>query len=239
MKKRLFMMLVLASVLIGTADAQHFRDSRYYDSKTDRLDYSKKRYGLARTYAMHGSRNYYGLRVGATFSCVESEDALFDSNRMRTGLNVAAVAGLSLSRNVPLYLETGLGYTEKGGTKGRGIDKMTFNLNYLEVPIVLKYDVSTYGLFGVQPYVGGYLAYGVGGKVKDYGIRSSYSAFGDERPGYPRFQHFDGGLKIGCGINLSAFYADFSYEYGLTNISHNSFDETHNSSVLLTVGVNL
>ena len=179
------------------------------------------------------------MRVGATFSCVDSEDALFDSNRMRTGLNVAAVAGLSLSRNVPLYLETGLGYTEKGGTKGRGIDKMTFNLNYLEVPIVLKYDVSTYGLFGVQPYVGGYLAYGVGGKVKDYGIRNSYSAFGDERPGYPRFQHFDGGLKIGCGINLSAFYADFSYEYGLTNISHNSFDETHNSSVLLTVGVNL
>jgi hypothetical protein len=102
MKKRLFMMLVVASVLIGTADAQHFRDSRYYDSQTDRLDYSKKRYGLARTYASHGSRNYYGLRVGATFSYVESEDALFDSNRMRTGLNVAAVAGLSLSRDVPL-----------------------------------------------------------------------------------------------------------------------------------------
>lgn len=239
MKKRFLLMLVLVTAVFGTANAQHFRNSRYYNDRTDRLDYSNRNAGMGRYGSRYGSYNYYSLRVGATFTTVDSEDAVFDGGKMRTGLNVAGIAGLSLSRYAPLYLETGLAYTEKGGRKGRGADKMSFNLNYLEIPAVLKYYYSPDGHFGIQPYAGGYIACGVGGKIKDYGVREAYNAFGEDKPGYPRFKRFDGGLKVGCGVSYDAFYVDLGYEYGLTNISHDTFDSTHNSAVTLSVGVSL
>lgn len=228
MKK--FFIMTLAAIVLGLpAQAQQYRNSRYYNQRTDRLDYGRHSIGNGIT----AGYTYYGLRIGPAFSTVNSDDATLDGGKSQTGLDVGAVVGFPLSNTTPLFLETGLSYIEKGGKKDLGDKKMTYDLNYLEVPIVVKYVYDIDGSFSVQPFIGGYLSCGVGGKIKNYESRDAFNSFSENA-----FQRFDGGLRVGCGVGYDVFYADLSYDIGLTNICHDMFDTSHNGCLALTVGVN-
>ena len=52
------------------------------------------------------------------------------------------------------------------------------------------------------------------------------------------FQRFDGGLRLGCGVGYDLFYVDLTYDIGLSNICHDTFDTSHNGSLSLNFGVN-
>ena len=230
--KKFFIMAAAAFTLSATAaQAQAYRNSRYYNERTGHLDYSQHR----RNDSFFGrGGNYYGLRIGPSFSTVNSDDKTLDGGNSQTGLNIGAVIGVSLTDQAPLYLETGLFYNEKGGKKTLDNGKkMTYDLNYLEVPLTVKYAVDVDGKFSVQPFFGGYFARGVGGKISKYGDRVAESSFSKQY-----FQRFDAGLKFGCGLGYDMFYADLGYELGLTNICHDEFDKSHNGCLMLTFGVN-
>lgn len=230
MKK--FFMLALATLMLSVTavQAQAYRNSRYYNERTGHLDYSQRRND---SFFGRGA-NYYGLRIGPSFSTVNSDDPVLDGGSSQAGLNIGAVVGLSLSAQAPLYLETGLFYNEKGGKKKVADGKkMTYDLNYLELPIVVKYAIDVDDYFTVQPFVGGYLACGVGGKIRNYSDRVAESSFSKKY-----FQRFDGGLRVGCGVGYDMFYADISYDLGLANICHDEFDRSHNGCLTLNFGVN-
>lgn len=180
---------------------------------------------------------YYGLRLGWALATVNSDDDELDGGSVRSGLNIGAIIGFQLSPAAPVYLETGLFYTEKGGNGRVDGAKFTYDLNYLELPILIKYKYDVDGTFSIQPFAGGYLAYGVGGKVKDYGHkeeeRKAYSSFSDSF-----FKRFDGGLRIGCGAEYQMLYAEMAYDFGLANICHSDFDTSHTGCFYLNIGVN-
>lgn len=44
--------------------------------------------------------------------------------------------------------------------------------------------------------------------------------------------------RLGCGIGYDMFYADLTYDIGLANICHDTFDTSHNGALMLNVGVN-
>lgn len=228
--KKIFIIVLICAVTSFTATAQNYRDSRYYDPGKGRLNYShgKNKDGYIKTGDI-----YYGLRIGPSFSTVNSDDKTLDGGDSQTGLNLGVFAGLPLSESVPLYIETGLMYNEKGGKKNVDGKKMTYDLNYLEVPVVAKYLYSIDDHLSVQPFFGGYLACGVGGKIKNYGEREAQSSFSEDA-----FKRFDGGLRVGCGLAYDLFYFDISYDIGLTNICHDTFDTSHNGCLALSFGVN-
>jgi len=176
---------------------------------------------------------YYGLRLGLALANVNSDDDRFDGGDMQAGLNVGGVIGFQLSSAAPVYLESGLYYTEKGGKGYYEGKKFTYDLNYLEMPILIKYRYEIDDDMSVQPFAGGYLALGVSGKVKNYGDRETMSSYSNDY-----FKRFDGGLRIGCGFEYQIIYADISYEFGLANICHSDFDSSHNGCFYLTAGVN-
>lgn len=224
MKKIVFIMMAMLMAVIPST-AQNYKHSKYYNQKTGHLDYGFNNKGVD---------TYYGIRIGPGFSYVTSDDSRLDGGDWQTGLNVGVVAGFPLTYSDPLYLETGLYYIEKGGKKSLGGGKkMTYDLNYLELPFVLKYAIAVDDEFSVQPFFGGYLACGVGGKIRNYYERVAESSFSKKY-----FQRFDGGLKVGCGLGYDMFYADLGYELGLTNICHDEFDKSHNGCFMLTFGVN-
>ena len=82
---------------------------------------------------------YFGLRIGLGVGTVNADDRYLDGGSPKAGLNVGMVAGLQLAPATPLYLETGLSYIEKGG-KGGPYDAYNYSLNYLEVPLLVKYQ---------------------------------------------------------------------------------------------------
>ena len=178
-------------------------------------------------------RYYFGLRVGMNASHVSSESPVLDGSSVKTGLNIGLAAGTQLTYRAPLFLETGLYYSQKGGKSGRGADKFTYDLNYFEVPLLIKYKHFVGNQTSIQPYAGGYLALGTDGNIKNYGTRTAFSSFDN---GY--FNRFDGGLKIGCGVGFNMLYLDASYDIGLSNIGQDNFDDTHNGCFTLNIGVN-
>ena len=52
--------------------------------------------------------------------------------------------------------------------------KMTYDLNYLEIPAVVKYKYEVDDHFSLQPFMGGYFAVGVGGKIKNFAERGDF-----------------------------------------------------------------
>lgn len=181
---------------------------------------------------------YYGLRLGMGISSVGSDNKQLNANGSKTGINVGVALGVQLSTEAPVYLESGLYYVAKGGN-GKNVNdtykdtKFSYNLNYLEVPVILKYNIELdYDLY-LQPLAGGYFAYGVGGKFKDYGDRQIDNSFSEDA-----FKRFDAGLRIGCGLQYQVLYAEAAYEFGLTNICHDYFDKAHTGCFYLNIGVN-
>ena len=176
---------------------------------------------------------YVGLRVGLNASHVSSESPLLDGSSMKSGLNIGIAAGTQLTYRAPLFIESGLYYSQKGGKSDSSNGKFTYDLNYLEVPLLIKYKHFVGNQTSIQPYAGGYLAVATDGQIKNYGTRTAFSSFED---GY--FNRFDGGLKIGCGVGYNLLYLDASYDIGLANIGQDNFDDTHNGCFTINLGVN-
>ena len=200
---------------------------RNYRSTYGRSSYTRP------TYRHNPVNSYVGFRIGGAFSTVNSDDKYLDGGTMRSGLNVGVVAGFQVAPHAPIYFETGLSYVEKGGKGSYDGSKFTYNLDYLEVPLLLKYDCRVDRDLSIQPFIGGYLAAGVGGKIKDFGHRQAYSSFDDDA-----FQRFDGGIKLGCGVQFNYLYAELGYDIGLANISRDYFDDAHTGSLFATIGIN-
>lgn len=176
---------------------------------------------------------YYGLRLGLGLATVNSDDHRLDGGSIQAGLNAGAVVGFQLGYRSPVYLETGLLFAAKGGEGNYNGSKFTYGLNYLEVPLVMKYAIDIDNALSIQPFFGGFLALGVGGKIKDFDNRHAYSSFDDDG-----FQRFDAGLRAGCGIQYDHLYGEIGYDFGLANINRDYFDSSHTGMFFITIGVN-
>lgn len=194
------------------------------------------RYGYDRGHRGYYSPHaYFGLRFGMSTSHVNS-DAPNLSSGLKSGLNVGAVGGVQVSPYLPMFFETGLEYSEKGGKGSLDGKKFSVGLNYLEIPLVLKYSAQIADATAIEPFIGGYVGLGVSGKVKDYDQYQAYSSYSDNYGA--NFKRTDGGIRVGCGIAFEFLYAEMGYDFGLRNIGDNAFDDTHNGSLFLNIGVN-
>lgn len=217
--KKLFTIAALA-LLALTATAQGYTYQQRQDPQAND--------SYAREFSI-----YYGLRLGLSVATVNSDEKALDGGGGQAGLVLGGVMGFQLSPASPVYLEAGLFYTEKGGKGNSDKTKYTYDMNYLEMPVVVKYKIETIFDFSVSPFFGGYLAYGISGKMKDLYERQSSSSFASDR-----FRRFDAGLRLGCGIEYKALYAEMAYDWGLYNVCHDDFDKSHTGCFYLSAGVN-
>ena len=178
------------------------------------------------------NESYVGLRIGLGVATVNADDPYLDGGSPKAGVNIGVVAGLQVAPATPLYLETGLSYIEKGG-KGGLYDSYSYNMNYLEVPLLIKYQYNFDYETSIQPFVGVYGALGVSGKIKDQDQRLIYNSFADDA-----FKRLDGGLRIGCGLQYDYLYAELGYDFGLANVSHDDFDTAHTGCFFANIGIN-
>ena len=170
---------------------------------------------------------YYGIRLGVNFAGIGGD--FNDNPGTKVGMNLGGVIGLRLSQSTPVFLESGLYYSERGAKDGK--DKAS--LTYLELPVLIKYGIQTGGDFVVLPYIGPYFSYGIAGKtkIKEAGINDS---------SYEFFKHGDMGFKLGCGAEYNNLYAELGYQFGVANIlEDNEADgEARNHAFYINVGVN-
>lgn len=175
---------------------------------------------------------YYGIRVGASFSNINCNLPEINASTMKGGLNLGAVVGFPFTPNVPAYFETGIRLVEKGGIVKTDDRKLRVNGTYFEVPLQVKYRIDIDEDFALTPSLGGYLSLGLGGRIKDYGLRQTYHTFSSDY-----YERFEGGLHLGCALSYDIFSVELDYQYGLSNISHSAFDTAHSNSLYLLLGV--
>jgi len=232
MKKNIFIAVCAILMALPASAQYHGRYPSGYIARggTGRVyDNNNAYYGnMTRTPA------YFGLRIGLAESKVTSDDQYLNGSSMKSGLNVGFIAGMQVSAYVPLCLESGLFYTGKGGEGNYSGKKFTYNLNYLEIPFIVKYRAHiTNTDFSIQPFFGGYVSFGVGGKIKNFGDREVEDSFDDNR-----FKRVDAGLRAGIGAQYNIVYLELGYDFGLTNICHDYFDTSHTGSLFINAGVN-
>lgn len=230
MKKSIFITLIAFATAMS-ASAQFYPDGRpihpskrgaYYGSQPRHHDFQPDIYG--------------GVRGGVSLSTINSDSPYLDGNRTKAGVNVGLAMGVSLSNRSPVYMETGMYFVQKGGESKHNGNKFTYGLDYIEVPLVFKYKAPVGGDVTIEPFVGGYVACGVSGQIKDFDARQAYSSFSNRY--YDNFRRFDGGLRIGCGLSVDLFYLEAGYDWGLANVGKDSFDDTHTGAFNVSVGVN-
>lgn len=163
-------MIVLVMTVSLPASAQYYRNGRPIPPSKRASYYSQHQYGAGRD-----GDTYFGLRLGFGVSTVSSDNTTFDTNKSKTGLNVGVAVGTQLTSQAPVFFESGLYYTEKGGKSTHNGTRFTYNLDYLEAPLLVKYKVYPSRDVSVEPFFGGYLACGIAGKIKDYNNREAYS----------------------------------------------------------------
>lgn len=225
--KKFIVLAVLSVFSVFSANAQyrgaHRGSTSRYTPVVPSSRYSRYGYGF--------NRPYFGLRVGAGFSNITGDD--YFGGNTKTGVNTGMALGFPLSGYMPLYLETGAYYTEKG-ENNVGHSATKCNLGYVEVPFVFKYQQYFNNHASIQPYFGGYAALGVSGKTRDIETRSSVNSFGNKG----EFKRWDAGLKFGVGLSYDMFYAEVNYDWGLANVCKSSYDEAKNGSLTVNVGLN-
>lgn len=176
------------------------------------------------------SNLYGGLKFGLTASHISEGTETISANGIKSGVTFGLAAGFTISPFAAF--ESGLYYVEKGGVNNAAGGKITYNLDYVELPLLLKINIISRNRTIIQPYAGAYLGLGVGGQVKDYRMSISASSFNDAD-----FRRGDSGLAFGCGVTWSILYAGIGYEYGLADISESGFGERRNRALTLTVGL--
>jgi len=179
-------------------------------------------------FSLSESSVYYGMRLGLNVSSVTGD--FKEVAGSKAGLNLGGVIGLRVSETTPIFLESGLYYTQRGGKK----DKENYvNLNYLEIPILMKYGVQVSDDIAVLPFIGPTFALGIAGQTKHEG-EAKHSSYDD-------CNRADVGIKLGCGAEYNKLYLELGYQFGITNVAKevdNTSLSAHNGAFFVNIGMN-
>ena len=190
---------------------------------------------------------YYGVRIGLTAASLSGGTETYEGREyktdlgVKTGLTLAGVVGLRLSSSTPVFLESGLYYTERGGKDGK------FKVSYinLEVPVLIKYGLQATNDIVVLPFIGPYFAQAVSGKTKngDEHFEKEAGTFDEKKARTGGLSRFNMGFKLGCGFEYNMLYLEAGYQFGLSNIGKNGPGENldldaKSNALFVNLGVN-
>ena len=181
----------------------------------------------------------FGFKGGLNFSILYTDQV--DDNNVLTGFNAGLYAKFPIAKGIAIQPE--ISYTTKGAELvynnafAKGTSK--FNVNYIEVPVLLVMNITD----NFNVHVGPYAAYMVSGKTEtDSNIFTSENKLDTND-----FNKFDAGIAGGVGVDLDALNFGVRYNYGLTNIGKErnfggtsyTFPDAKNSVLSVYVGLRL
>ena len=194
----------------------------------------------SRGFSIDDSKLYYGIRIGLTNANISGDDQPI--TKPKVGFTIGAVAGLHLSEDGPVMLESGLYYTERGAKKG----KQRVNYQNMEIPLLIKYGVSLNEKASILPFFGPTFSYAFWGETKQYSPSSetleTVGTFDEKASITGGLNRANLGIKLGAGIEYSNIYAEAGYHNGVTNICkgghYNPEGSAHSNAFFVNVGVN-
>ena len=170
----------------------------------------------------------FGPTVGINFATIGGKDAdqLVNNLSSKTGLYIGGFMNYQFSNMFALQPE--IAYTMKGATAADQGVNYTFSLNYIEVPVLLKFYIPIEGATNIKPslYAGPTFAFNVASNVE-----ASANGQNQTVDLSSQTKGFDFGLAFGGGVgfNIGSGILDFSLRYTL---GMTSFDNSGNNLTL-------
>jgi hypothetical protein len=167
---------------------------------------------------------YYGVRIGLNVATLGG-DADMGS---KVGMNLAGIIGLRVSNSAPVFLESGLYYSEMGGKEGKSV----VSYNNLEIPILVKYGFKVGDNIAVLPFLGPTFGYAIKSKQtwKGDNVTVESDLYKMRRPNM--------GFKLGVGAEYDNIYLEAGYRFGITNITKFDDASVRANAFFVNFGVN-
>ena len=186
--------------------------------------------------AQEHQKNIVGVRVGYAHSWATSYGVRSSAHH---GYVIGVSDEVSLSQKSPFYLETGLNFIAKGYTIN-GYDDSSTSFNYVQLPVGINYHIKA-DKFTVEPAVGLYYAFGLGGKREFQG--DSVNVFTDGST-----SRHDAGASVGLSATVSKIHFGVSFESSLIDIDKSDkiygdqspmlgYKKLKNNSIIFSVGI--
>ncbi|WP_130733575.1 porin family protein [Flavobacterium sp. J27] len=154
----------------------------------------------------------FGVKGGVNFSNMYTDDV--DDENVLTSFNAGVYAKLPLSDAIAIQPE--LLYSRKGAelvynnALAEGTAK--FKLNYIELPVLLKVNITN----SFNIHAGPYLAYLVDAQVTNETESGTFDF--EDNYNNDDFNKFDYGLSAGVGLDFEAIGIGLRYNYGLQTV---------------------
>ncbi len=213
---------------------------------------------LASTAGFSQARIGAQVNGGLNSGYFETKEAVSLSQKAQAGFGAGIISEVAISQRLSLrpslnFAKRGIELTGKGAnTEGPGNVEVSMkaNLNYLELPVIVAYNVAVgnnKAYFGIGPSIG----YGISGKTKmTYSVLApnkpaeteteKVSSFKKTDDGGAGFKRLDAGATAIAGMQFSnGAFVNLSGVYGLTNNYEKEKDgglKYQSRSVNLTVG---
>lgn len=156
----------------------------------------------------------FGVKLGMNFANLSNSQSLAPSFEWNNRTSFAAAAYLSFKLSESLYFQPGGAFTRKGLKVDFGGVENTFNIDFLELPLLLKYRLSKKGGW-LSPNIFG----GLFGALKVGDNVSSAAGVSD-------IKTIDGGIVFGGGFEMNMggniLTLETRYTMGLIDISKDS-----------------
>jgi len=159
-----------------------------------------------------GSGAKFGIKGGVNFSNLYTEDV--DDENVLTGFNLGVFLEWPITSSLALQPE--VAFTTKGAedeynnptTSGR----VKFRLNYIEVPVLLKFNVTR----NFNLHFGPYAAFLVDSKITNEDNNGNVNF--EEAVNEDDLNKVDLGLAAGLGFDFGNIGVGARYNYGLTTV---------------------
>lgn len=177
---------------------------------------------------------YYGIRLGMTVADLNGDDVDADA---KVGMALGGVIGLRVSPSTPLFLESGLYYSERGAK----------NIGYsnLEIPLLIKYGIKASDEIAILPFVGPYFARACWGKTKQpvlggesAGKTEKVGTFDEKKALHGGLRRLNMGFKVGCAAEYNKLYLEVGYQIGVSNIAKHDDLTLRSNAFFANFGVN-
>lgn len=169
-------------------------------------------------------KNIYGVRAGVNLNTMSGDFSA--ATQGTTSFHVGGQYQRLLLSNRPLYLETGLFFTQRGCEVPKCDGSIKVRESQLQIPVMVNYHVRIGKNFKFIPAVGVYYGFGIGGKLKGInGSEADINTYGSEGV----LKRSDLGIRAAIGFTWKKYSLTFGYEWGLTNLAKENIQQIFNA----------
>lgn len=164
------------------------------------------------TFSQTGNKFKFGIKGGANFSNISTDNA--SNNKVNTGFNLGLFAKVPITKSFAIQPE--IYFTTKGSEHTyQNIfvnGTANYELNYIEVPVLMVFNLSNNFNFQFGPY----FSYLVDAKVKNVSDVNFFNF--EDNIDSKDINNFDTGLVAGLGVDIKSFGLGVRYYYGFVTV---------------------